>query len=98
MVIAKAHLISLRNEIPIDDIIIKVLNMEHRFREGHLRFLCPICMDLHTSTQKNTNLARCFRCQKNFNPIDMLMIVQGKSFQEAVSYLEMLLPFYQSQS
>lgn len=95
MPISKEHLFKLRNKIPINDAIIRILSLEHRFREGHLRFLCPVCHDLHTSTKKDTNLARCFRCKKNFNPIDLVMVVQGKNFGEAVRFLEMFLPYYQ---
>jgi hypothetical protein len=36
------------------------------------------------------NLARCFRCQKNFNPIDFVMIDRRCDFLLAVAYLERL--------
>ena len=59
---------------------------------GYLRFLCPLCDDFHTATNPRTNLARCFRCQRNFNPIDLIMIVDRTSFLEAVGQLEECLP------
>ena len=34
-----------------------------------------------------TNLARCFRCEKNFNPIDIVMIVNQIDFVETVTLL-----------
>ena len=38
-----------------------------------------------------TNLARCFRCKRNFNPIDMTMTVKRYSFIQAVRFLEPIL-------
>jgi hypothetical protein len=32
-------------------------------------------------------LARCFDCQKNFNPIDLVIAVANCSFLDAVEYL-----------
>ncbi len=83
---------ALRNQIAIEQLITKDLNLPTKQRDGYLRFLCPLCSDFHTATNPKTNLARCFRCQKNFNPIDMVMTVQGRSFLEAVKYLTPLLP------
>ena len=82
----------LRNRIPINTLITSTLNMPFKRSENYLRFLCPLCGDFHTATNPSTNLARCFRCQKNFNPIDMVMILNGCSFLEAVRFLETLLP------
>jgi hypothetical protein len=94
MRIDKNTLRDMRNVIPIDDMIKSVLNMEHRHREGHLRFLCPDCCDLHTSTNHKTNLARCFICQKNYNPIDLYMKVNRTDFKQATTVLSRMLPFY----
>jgi hypothetical protein len=49
-----------------------------------------------TATNPLTNLARCFRCRRNFNPIEMVMAVQECSFVEAVERLKNLLPKYAS--
>ena len=48
----------------------------------------PICEDANTATNPRTNLARCFRCQRNFNPIEFVMAVQGCEFLDAVACLE----------
>jgi hypothetical protein len=40
-----------------------------------------------TACHPKTNLGRCFRCQRNFNPIDLVMVVKGFCFQEAVRFL-----------
>jgi len=79
---------ALRNEIPIDNLITSILRVPFKYSENQLRFLCPLCSELNTATNRKTNLARCFRCQKNFNPIDMAMIVSKRSFIEAVRFLE----------
>lgn len=86
-----ALLRSLRNDIPIDDVIRLHLDLVWKEREGYLRFLCPHCSEFHTATNPQTNLARCFRCCVNFNPIDMVMAVEGCAFVDAVKILVPLL-------
>jgi DNA primase len=78
----------LRNRIPIDKVIVQVLNMSLKPNCHRLRFCCPKCYGFHTATSSKTNLARCFDCKKNFNPIDLVMAVAGYSFVEAVEYLK----------
>lgn len=87
---------SLRNRIPIADLIEGDLDLPSKESEGYLRFLCPICAEFNTATNPITNLARCFRCNRNFNPIDMVMAVQNCSFLDAVKSLNRLLPKYVS--
>ena len=87
-----AVLRTIRNDISINNLIISTLELPCKNTEGYLRFLCPHCNDFHTATNPNTNLARCFRCQKNFNPIDLVMIINSCSFVEAVRFLQPLLP------
>ena len=77
----------LRNEIPIDSVITGLLKMETKNPYGILRFRCPLCFNFHTAINHETNLARCFDCKKNFNPIDLVMTVSGQSFIEAVEFL-----------
>ena len=43
------------------------------------------------ATNPKTNLARCFRCERNFNTIDMVMICNGLRFVEGVKYLKTIL-------
>lgn len=90
--LTKNHLRRLRNEIDINTLIADVLDIEHRMHEGRFRFLCPLCHEFNTATNPRTNLARCFRCQRNFNPIDITMIGKHCAFLDAVSFLEPLLP------
>ncbi len=84
---SKAVLRKLRNDIPIDRVIADILNQPNKVSEGYFRFLCPVCSEFTTAINPKTNLARCFSCQKNFNPIDMVMTVKTYSFIQAVDYL-----------
>ena len=78
----------IRNQIPIEKVIVTMLNLEVHHPSKWLRFRCPRCYNFHTATNRTTNLARCFDCRKNFNPIDLVMAVGGCSFVEAVEYLK----------
>ena len=78
----------LRNQIPIDEVITDLLNLEVRNVNAIRRFRCPLCHNFHTATNQKTNLARCFDCQKNFNPIDLVMTVGKCSFVDAVQLLK----------
>lgn len=89
--IPRQTLFRLRNDIPIDFIITDFLNLPCKISEGFLRFLCPLCQEFNSATNPNTNLARCFRCKKNFNPIDLVMAEKGIPFRSAVDLLLPLL-------
>ena len=78
----------LRNDILIDDVIVNLLNLQVRNHQKILRFRCPLCYNFHTATNHKTNLARCFDCQKNFNPIDLVMTVAKCNFVDAVQFLK----------
>lgn len=78
----------LRNEIPITLVIAELLKLPTKVSEGYFSFLCPLCTEFITATNPKTNLARCFLCEKNFNPIDMVMVVKQISFSKAVDYLK----------
>ncbi|WP_054702862.1 CHC2 zinc finger domain-containing protein [Desulfosarcina cetonica] len=79
---------SLRNRIPIDAVIVDVLQLDIRPDKTLLRFRCPLCDHFHTATNPKTNLARCFDCEKNFNPIDLVIAVTQCSFVDAVERLK----------
>ena len=81
----------IRNHIPIEKVITSYLNMDVRYTRKLLRFRCPQCFCFHTATNHKTNLARCFECKKNFNPIDLVMAVCKYDFIEAVEYLKLKL-------
>jgi len=85
---SKEELRRLRNDIPITILIADILGLPSKISENYFRFLCPICSEFITATNPKTNLARCFSCEKNFNPIDMTMIVKHYNFREAVEFLD----------
>jgi len=84
------ELYDLRNNVPVDDLIANVLNIPVKYSDGLFRFLCPLCKEFQTATNKRTNLARCFRCGKNFNSIDLVMVAKGFRFIESVTWLKQL--------
>ena len=89
--LTKEHLRHLRNRIEIIPLIADVLEIIYKTHDGRFRFMCPLCRDFDTAVNTETNLARCFRCKRNFNPIDMTMIVKRYSFIQAVRFLEPIL-------
>ncbi len=82
------ELYNLRNLIPIHILIEKILMIPSKISEGFFRFLCPLCSEFNTATNPETNLARCFRCEKNFNTIDMVMVTRKANFVESVKFLK----------
>ena len=86
----KQQLFQVRNEIDIDWLINEKLCIERHFN-GAWRFRCPLCQELNTASQKKTNLARCFSCQKNFNTIDMVIYTKKINFVPSVRFLLTLL-------
>jgi len=89
--LSKNLLRELRNRIEIIPLIIETLELLYKTHDGRFRFMCPLCHDFDSAVNPETNLARCFRCQRNFNPIDMVMTVKHYSFMQAVRYLQPIL-------
>ena len=85
------ELFELRNNIPMEMLIKDSLQLPSKISEGVFRFLCPVCNELQTGINPATNLARCFRCEKNFNTIDLVMLVKKMGFKESVLFLQNLL-------
>ncbi|EFI32720.1 conserved hypothetical protein [Desulfonatronospira thiodismutans ASO3-1] len=85
---SREELQRLRNKVLVNDVIVHILDMPSKVRDGYLRFLCPLCSEFLTACNPRTNLARCFRCERNFNPIDLVMVVKGLNFREAVEFLQ----------
>ena len=88
---SKEHLYDLRNKIKMISLIIDILELIYKTHDGTFRFMCPVCKDFDSGVNLKTNLARCFRCERNFNPIDLVMDVNHYSFVQAVEYLEPIL-------
>jgi len=89
--LSKRLLHDLRNRIPVQALIENELGLQHHTESGVFRFECPFCTSFNTSVKKTTNLARCFDCQINFNPIDMVMAVRKTDFLQSAGYLTPLL-------
>jgi hypothetical protein len=83
------HLRTIRNNVPIGKVMEECLQVPSKITRGILRFCCPLCREFDTAINPRTNLARCFSCEKNFNPIDMVMAVRNTGFTESVNFLEM---------
>ncbi len=84
------ELFELRNNIAVDMLIRDHLQIPSKIRDGFFRFLCPLCNEFQTAVNPATNLARCFRCEKNFNTIDLVMEVKGYGFRDSVFFLKEL--------
>jgi DNA primase len=85
------ELYKLRNSIPIHVLIETELGIPAKISEGVFRFLCPLCNEFQTAVNPKTNLSRCFRCEKNFNTIDLVMTCRRIGFVDSVKYLQTIL-------
>jgi hypothetical protein len=85
---SRTELYSLRNDIPIDRVIRNALDIPCRISEGCFRFLCPLCNGFNTALNPATNLARCFYCEKNFNTIDLVMVITQSDFVNSIRFLK----------
>ena len=85
----KDFLRTLRNDISISEDITDMLLLTVRHESTRLRFRCPRCYQYHTGINYVANLARCFDCEENFNPIDLVMAAEECNFLTAVEKLDM---------
>lgn len=86
--IRRDQLRRLRNEIPFQLLFRRLNWTSKKSTSGQLVFPCPLCNESSTAVNPRTNLARCFRCQRNWNPIDFTMEVTSMDFLETVAFLE----------
>jgi hypothetical protein len=87
----------LRNDLPMP-FVIACLGRDgppSKMSGGHFRFLCPHCGDMQATVNPRNNLAHCFRCHKNLNSIDLLILL-GHDFRSAVTLLEQWLTQYEA--
>ncbi len=78
----------LRNDIPVRFVIESLCGYDCKEIEGHQRFVCPLCEEMRTSLHPRENVGRCFRCERNFNPIEFVMSGRKLSFVESVKLLK----------
>ena len=81
-------LYELRNDISVERVIGELLRIPIKMREEIFRFLCPVCEEFQTAVNQRTNLGRCFRCEQNFNTIDLVCLVREIGFRDAVRVLQ----------
>ena len=90
--IRREELRRMRNEIDFK-ILFRRLGWPWKRREdGVVQFVCPRCSERQTAINPKTNLARCFRCEVNWNPIDFTIETARMEFLEAYGYLLHFLP------
>jgi len=92
------ELFELRNNIPVDKLIKDHLQIPSKISDGYFRFLCPLCNEFQTAVNPATNLARCFRCEKNFNTIDLVMETRRYKFRDSVLFLKQIKTTHQVQA
>lgn len=85
----RQELFILRNHVPIDSLI-EELGIPSKVSEGYVRFCCPVCHEFNSAVNPKTNLARCFKCRKNYNTIDLVMFVNRSNFIQSVNFLQNL--------
>lgn len=61
-------------------------------QDSKRRFTCPICAGSDTCVNVGHNLARCFSCLRNFNPIELVMHQLKISFVDSVRWLQRRMP------
>ncbi|MBR9986969.1 MAG: hypothetical protein KFF68_13775 [Desulfosarcina sp.] len=88
---SKSALYTLRNEIDVQMLIEKTLRIPCRVTQGCFRFMCPLCQGFNTAVNPKTNLARCFACEKNFNTIDLVMLIRQTDFVHSAKFLQSVL-------
>jgi DNA primase len=82
------ELYAIRNYIPIDLLIEKLLQVPVKHTQNRLHFSCPLCAGFQTSILREKNLSRCFDCGKNFNTIEIVMYHMHIGFVESVNRLK----------
>ena len=85
------HISAIRNRVPVLFVIQKLLDLPNKEQDGFMRFLCPCCSEFRAAVHKTENLGRCFLCQRNFNPIDLVMADRKLGFVQTVKLLSQYL-------
>jgi len=82
----------LRNRVPVSCVIETLLELPTRSSHDKLSFACPVCGGFDTSINAAHNLARCFACRQNFNPIELVMHQLQMGFVDSVKWLKNRIP------
>jgi putative transposase len=81
------NLRALRNQVDVL-LLLGVLDIPTHQRGTRTCFRCPTCAEYHTAIHTSANIARCFKCMKSFNSIDLVMAERRSNFLDAVHFLE----------
>jgi hypothetical protein len=95
---SKEELYELRNQVEIRGLLTQIFEIESKILEQGLRYRCPSCKTFEVGINPNVNLCRCFKCNRNFNPIDFAMVHKEISFVESVKLLKRCLPLSKNQA
>ena len=87
--INSGEIVYMRNKMPIQTVL-HALMIPWKKDDQLLRFACPVCKGMHTSLHPSENLGRCFDCNKNFNPIDLVCAQKKDKFRSAIFWLRLL--------
>jgi hypothetical protein len=82
----------LRNRVPIDRVVETLFGTPKPNSNTKRLFACPICGASDTSVNAVHNLARCFSCRRNFNPIELVMHQLKIGFVDGVKWLQSRMP------
>ena len=66
--------------------LLTVLDRPHKQPDGGTCLLCPRCGEFLALINPRTNLARCFRCETNFNAIDLTILIKARDFATAMHF------------
>ena len=73
----------LRNDVPVAAVVDE-LGLPTGKRGTRHTFRCPKCSTFHTNVIHRANVAHCFRCDRSYNPIDLVIATRGGLFLDAV--------------
>lgn len=76
----------LRNRINVKNLA-SHLGIQMKVKDNQCWFVCPQCLELKASFQKNQNLARCWKCNTRYNSIELVMAHFNINFRQAVMFL-----------
>lgn len=93
--IPAARLRALRNDLDLPSLLAE-LRIPARSRGRRTAFRCPVCERVEMRLHPRVNLARCFGCERSFNPIDLVMTERRVGFRAAVDFLERCSPCVRS--
>lgn len=81
-----------RNRVLIDGVIENLNGFPRQKTNSKTPFACPMFGGFDTSINSVHNLARCFSCRQNFNPVEFVMHQLKISFVDSVKWIKSRMP------